>query len=59
MNGILYNKDTVVCAGDDTCISALAAHGSVEWGLLYNDGSALAVSQSFYNLSIGSQNRDL
>ena len=59
MDGILYYKGSVVCAGNHTGITALAAHGSVEWGFLHDDGSALAVGQGLYNLGIGGQNRNL
>ena len=49
MYGILYLKGAVFI-GNNTCISLLAAHGSVKRGLLHDDGTLLSVCKGLYQL---------
>ena len=42
MNGLFYLEFTV-CTVDGTLIALLAAHGSVECGLVCDNGSSLAI----------------
>ena len=54
-DGILY-LELRVAKGNDTFISFLTTHGSIERSLLREDGSYLTVSQCFHDLCIRGQN---
>ena len=54
LDGILY-LELAVLGTDHTGITLLTAHGSVERGLLYENGSALAVGQRLCQLAVGGQ----
>ena len=45
MNGLFYFKLAMI-ADDHTNIALLAAHGAVEWSLIYNDRTSLSIGQS-------------
>ena len=54
--GVFYLKGAVFI-GDNTCISLLAAHGSVKRGLLHDDGTLLSVCKGLYQLVFRGQDR--
>ena len=54
LDGILY-LELAVPGTDHAGITLLTAHGSVERGLLYENGSALAVGQRLGQLAVGGQ----